>query len=80
MVERRKYCPSIPAMALIEPEVDRIDDSEKILENNLAIDLLLGTQGWRRFALANKEEFILWHSIKGEQVLGYHEAAVSRGM
>jgi hypothetical protein len=77
MIERRKHSPSLPAMALLEPEVDRIDDSEKMLENSTAVDLLLGTQGWRRFAFANKNEFLLWHSIKGEQVLGFHEPLVS---
>lgn len=69
MVEKRKQSPRLPAMALLEPEVDHLDDSEELLEHDGYVDLLLGTQGWRRFLKAGE-------SIKEERALGIHVAKV----
>jgi uncharacterized protein YfaS (alpha-2-macroglobulin family) len=62
MVEKREQAPRLPAMALLEPEVRELADArvyldEKNPKSALATDLLLGTQGWRRFALMKAEEF-----------------------
>eukprot|EP01117_Protostelium_nocturnum_P005678 TRINITY_DN2049_c1_g4_i1.p1 TRINITY_DN2049_c1_g4~~TRINITY_DN2049_c1_g4_i1.p1 ORF type:complete len:1482 (-),score=610.29 TRINITY_DN2049_c1_g4_i1:61-4506(-) len=56
MVEKRKQVARLPEMALLENEVDSLCDSpfyfdSKEENSNIAIDLLLGTQGWRRFVL-----------------------------
>lgn len=69
LVEKRKQVPRLPAMALLEPEVDQLYDSDVLLGNDKYVDLLLGTQGWRRFI---KEAV----GIKEERVLGIHNAKV----
>eukprot|EP01117_Protostelium_nocturnum_P005592 TRINITY_DN2019_c3_g2_i3.p1 TRINITY_DN2019_c3_g2~~TRINITY_DN2019_c3_g2_i3.p1 ORF type:complete len:877 (-),score=178.42 TRINITY_DN2019_c3_g2_i3:1494-4124(-) len=56
MVDKRKQVPRLPEMALLEDEVDHLNDCSfyfyhKEENANEAIDLLLGTQGWRRFVL-----------------------------
>jgi len=49
----------------------------------LALDLLLGTQGWRRFAFfdpmkfTNKAQTSDWDIEKVERVLGIHKAEIS---
>jgi hypothetical protein len=56
MIEKREQAPSLPVMVLLEPEVRELADAHVYLDEKnpkapLAVDLLLGTQGWRRFAL-----------------------------
>jgi hypothetical protein len=58
MIEKREQAPSLPVMMLLEPEVRELADAHVYLDARnpkapLALDLLLGTQGWRRFALEN---------------------------
>ncbi|GAQ89697.1 hypothetical protein KFL_005520040 [Klebsormidium nitens] len=57
-VEPRRRAPRLPAMALLEDEVDHLEDHAAYIDGSdlpggsdpsLAVDLLLGTQGWRRF-------------------------------
>jgi alpha-2-macroglobulin-like protein len=70
MVEKRKQTPRIPTMVFLESEVDHLEDAHIYLSDqsnaNVSIDLLLGTQGWRRFVFddllnklngENKEKF-----------------------
>lgn len=57
MIEKRDQAPRLPVMALLEPEVKDLADAHVYLDEHnpkapLAVDLLLGTQGWRRFILA----------------------------
>ncbi|MGC4117769.1 MAG: alpha-2-macroglobulin family protein [Myxococcales bacterium] len=57
MIEKREQAPRLPVMALLEPEVKDLADAHVYLDEKnpkapLAVDLLLGTQGWRRFATA----------------------------
>lgn len=57
MIEKREQAPRLPAMVLLENDVKDLADAHVYLnEKNpkapLATDLLLGTQGWRRFATA----------------------------
>src|SRR5881409_1414602 len=57
MIEKREQAPRLPVMVLLENEVRNLTDAHVYLDENnpkapLATDLLLGTQGWRRFATA----------------------------
>src|SRR5262249_8855973 len=57
MIEKREQAPRLPVMVLLETEVTNLADAHVYLDENnpkapLATDLLLGTQGWRRFATA----------------------------
>ncbi len=66
LIERRERAPALPVMALLEPEVKDLADAEIYLDrknpkSGLAVDLLLGTQGWRRFAFSRLESFLAEH-------------------
>jgi hypothetical protein len=57
MIEKREQAPRLPVMVLLENEVKDLADAHVYLDETnpkapLATDLLLGTQGWRRFATA----------------------------
>src|SRR6266850_3220408 len=57
MIEKREQAPRLPVMVLLENEVQDLADAHVYLDESnpkapLATDLLLGTQGWRRFATA----------------------------
>jgi hypothetical protein len=63
MIEKREQAPRLPVMVLLEPEVKDLADAHVYLDEKnpkapLAVDLLLGTQGWRRFAFMDVERFI----------------------
>jgi len=73
-VENRRKHPSLSVMALLENEIESPviydpDMFERALTSRTdaaadkAVDLLLGTQGWRRFAYMNPNEFL---EAKGE--------------
>ncbi|MEK7703665.1 MAG: MG2 domain-containing protein, partial [Myxococcota bacterium] len=58
MVEKREQAPRLPVMVLLEDDVRELADAHVYLDPQntkapLAVDLLLGTQGWRRFALTH---------------------------
>jgi alpha-2-macroglobulin-like protein len=57
MIDKREQAPRLPVMVLLENEVKDLADGHVYLDAAnpkapLATDLLLGTQGWRRFATA----------------------------
>src|SRR5262249_30297945 len=57
MIEKREQAPLLPVMVLLENEVQDLADAHVYLDETnpkapIATDLLLGTQGWRRFATA----------------------------
>ncbi len=57
MIDKREQAPRLPVMVLLESEVHDLSDAHVYLDETnpkapLATDLLLGTQGWRRFATA----------------------------
>ncbi len=63
MVEKRDQAPSLPVMVYLENEVKDLADATVYLDAgnpNAArdVDLLLGTQGWRRFVLARLDEAV----------------------
>lgn len=76
MIEKREQAPRLPVMVFLEPEAREIADAHVYLdeanpEAPRAIDLLLGTQGWRRFAFHHAEEFMAQNEDAGLRVLAY---------
>lgn len=86
MIEKREQAPSLPVMALLENDVRELADAHvyfdaKNPKSKLAVDLLLGTQGWRRFAFVNVAEFIEREQDEARRVLAlYQPPAYRRGM
>jgi hypothetical protein len=80
MVERREQAPALPVMVLLEPEVRELADAHVYLDPQnpkapLAVDLLLGTQGWRRFALMNAPQLVASHGDAARRALALRIAA-----
>lgn len=55
MIDKREQAPRLPVMVFLEPEVRELADAHVYLDPGnkdapVAVDLLLGTQGWRRFS------------------------------
>jgi hypothetical protein len=74
MIETREQAPRLPVMVLLEPEVEELADARVYLDPEdpkapLATDLLLGTQGWRRFAFVDAAKFIKAHGDDARRVL-----------
>ena len=74
MIERREQSPRLPVMVLLESEVRELADAHVYLDPGnarapLAVDLLLGTQGWRRFALVHTDQLLREHGDAGRRVL-----------
>ncbi|MFP2910079.1 MG2 domain-containing protein, partial [Pyxidicoccus sp. 3LFB2] len=72
--EKRDQLPQLPVMVLLESEVKELADAQLYLDpkhpkSRLAVDLLLGTQGWRRFALADTKRFLARHGDAAMRVL-----------
>ncbi len=66
MIEKRRQAPRLPVMVYLESDVRDLADAHVYLDRAnpkapVAVDLLLGTQGWRRFALVNWVKFIEEH-------------------
>jgi alpha-2-macroglobulin-like protein len=76
-IEERKQAPRLTQMVFLESEVDHFEDANIYLSDHpnseLAVDLLLGTQGWRRFAFMNINDFISLKGEIGERISAYHE-------
>jgi alpha-2-macroglobulin-like protein len=63
LVEKREKAPHLPVMVFLEPEVQDLADASVYLDAAnpkapMMTDLLLGTQGWRRFAFVDVDKFI----------------------
>jgi len=72
-IEKRKQNPRLNTQVYLEKEVDHLEDANIYLNNNdpkseLAIDLLLGTQGWRRFSFMDFDKFLLEKLENGERI------------
>jgi alpha-2-macroglobulin-like protein len=66
MIDKREQAPRLPVMVLFEGEVKELADAHVYLDPTnpqapAAVDLLLGTQGWRRFALVDTVKFAASH-------------------
>jgi hypothetical protein len=85
MIEKREQAPRLPVMVYLEPEVKDLADAHVYLDAKnpkapLATDLLLGTQGWRRFALMDAEKFKLANGDEAKRVLAESDPTQVRGM
>lgn len=75
MPEKRDRAPRLGAMVLLEDDVRELADAEVYLDPAdpkapLATDLLLGTQGWRRFAAIDAKKFIATYGDPARRALG----------
>ncbi|MBL8921007.1 MAG: A-macroglobulin complement component [Myxococcaceae bacterium] len=76
ILERREQPPSLPVMVLLEADVQELADAHVYLDPKnpkakLAVDLLLATQGWRRFALLSVQDFLTRYGDKAERALAF---------
>ena len=76
MIDKREQSPRLPVMVLLESEVRELADAHVYLDpqnekSPLAVDLLLGTQGWRRFALVNWQKFVEQHKDQARRALAF---------
>ena len=74
MIERREQAARLPVMVLLENDVRELADAHVYLdpenqEAPLAVDLLLGTQGWRRFGFIDTAQFIAQHGDRARRAL-----------
>lgn len=74
MLDKRDQPPRLPVMVLLENEVQDLADAHVYLdpENEkapLAVDLLLGVQGWRRFAVVKLDKLLEEHGDDGRRAL-----------
>jgi hypothetical protein len=74
MIEKRAQTARLPVMVLFESDVKNLSDAHVYLDEKnpratLATDLLLGTQGWRRFATIDPSKFVVVNGDKGRRAL-----------
>ncbi|MCP3909710.1 MAG: A-macroglobulin complement component, partial [Actinomycetia bacterium] len=74
MIDRREQAPRLPVMVLLENDVKELADAHVYLDPKdprgpLATDLLLGTQGWRRFALVHTDKLLEEHGDQARRAL-----------
>lgn len=74
MIERREQAPRLPVMVLLENDVQELADAHVYLDKSnpkapVALDLLLGSQGWRRFAFINVQPFLDAYGDAARRVL-----------
>lgn len=74
MIEKRQQAPNLPVMVYLENEVEELEDAEVYFDRNnpiakQAVDLLLGTQGWRRFI-----------TVKFDEIEDLHPEAAKRAL
>lgn len=74
LIEKREQAPTLPVMVYLESDVRELADAHVYLDPKhpkakLAVDLLLGTQGWRRFAIVNVADFLARAGDAGRRAL-----------
>lgn len=74
-IDKRERAPRLPVQALLGSEVKELKDAHAYLaggpEAAERTDLLLGTQGWRRFAYARADEFVAASGMAGRRALAH---------
>lgn len=72
-IERREQAPRLPVQVLLGADVKELADAHLYLSDApdapRAVDLLLGTQGWRRFCFYRASEFVLAEGDAARRVL-----------
>jgi hypothetical protein len=81
MIDKREQAPRLPVMVLLEDEVQDLADAHVYLDPDnadapRALDLLLGTQGWRRFAYVDSAQLIATHGDKAKRLVALRNAPV----
>ena len=81
MIDKREQAPRLPVMVMLEPEVRDLADAHVYLDPehedaDAAVDLLLGTQGWRRFATVNLKDFLAGHGTDARRALALRASTV----
>jgi len=74
IIEKREQAPRLPVMVYLENEVRDLADAHIYLDTQnqqapQALDLLLGTQGWRRFILVQYDEIKQAYPEHGKRAL-----------
>ncbi|MBU6455824.1 MAG: hypothetical protein KGS72_28900, partial [Cyanobacteria bacterium REEB67] len=74
LIEKREMAPRLPVMVFLEPEVKDLADAQIYLDSAnpkaaADTDLLLGTQGWRRFAFVDAAKFLRENGDAAKRVL-----------
>ncbi len=74
MIEKREQAPRLPVMVLLENDVQELADAHVYLDPTnpkapLAVDLLLGCQGWRRFAWVDVQTFLDTYGDSARRVM-----------
>ncbi|HET9942038.1 MAG TPA: carboxypeptidase regulatory-like domain-containing protein, partial [Terriglobia bacterium] len=75
LIDKREQAPRLPVMVLLENDVKNLADAHIYLDETnpkarLATDLLLGTQGWRRFATMDISKFVATNGDAARRMLG----------
>lgn len=78
LVEKREQAPALPAMVLLEADVQELADAHVYLDPKnpkakVAVDRLLGTQGWRRFAFFSFSPFLAQHQDAARRIFALVE-------
>jgi alpha-2-macroglobulin-like protein len=84
MIEKRERAPRLGAMVMLESDVRELADADVYLDPTdakgpLATDLLLGTQGWRRFATVDVAKFIAAQGDAGRRAMADLQPVVRDG-
>jgi hypothetical protein len=74
MIDKREQAPRLPVMVYLENEVKELADSHIYLnadnaKSSEALDLLLGTQGWRRFVLVRYDAIKKLYPEQAKRIL-----------
>lgn len=74
MIDKREQAPRLPVMVFLDNDVRDLADAHVYLDSSnpnspRAVDLLLGTQGWRRFAVSDLKSFISKYGNDARRVL-----------
>jgi hypothetical protein len=83
LVEKREQPPRLPVMFYLEPEVKDLADANVYMDSKnkkapLAVDLILGTQGWRRFSLMQLAKFIDEYGDQAKRSVAYSRPVVQQ--
>ena len=81
MIDKREQTGRLPVMVLLEDDVKNLSDAHVYLDETnpkapLATDLLLGTQGWRRFATLDPAKFVAAYGEAARRVLALRMTTV----
>jgi uncharacterized protein YfaS (alpha-2-macroglobulin family) len=79
MIDKREQAARLPVMVLIESEVRDLSDAHVYLDETnpkapITTDLLLGTQGWRRFATVDPKAFLARNGDAARRILAVQSA------